>query len=140
MKNIIIAFDFGIKNIGVAIGENILKQGKALKKLSAHNGHPNWNDVKYLFKTWEPNYTIVGLPLNMDGTHQNITKKAKKFANLLKHKFHTSVELHDERLSTIEARSLIFNKHGFKGLSKDKIHSISAVLILESWLNQVFIN
>ena len=132
----VIAFDFGIKSIGVAVGENILKKGKALKKIPANNGCPNWNDIKYLLKIWKPNYIIVGLPLNMDGTRQNITKKAENFANLLKIKFNTSVQLHDERLSTKEARSLIFNQYGFKAFKKDKVHSTAAVIILESWFNQ----
>lgn len=136
----VIAFDFGIKNIGVAVGEKILKKGKALSKLTAYNGHPNWNDIKCLLNIWKPNYIVVGLPLNMDGTRQKITKKAEKFANLLKYKFNTSVQLHDERLSTKEARSLIFNQHGFKALKKDKIHSTAAVVILESWFNQTYCN
>ncbi len=131
----IIAFDFGLKNIGVAIGTKVLKKGRALNTLNAHNGYPNWNDIKYLLNTWQPNCIIVGLPLNMDGTKQEITKKAEQFANLLKRKFHTSVELHDERLSTKEARSLIFNKYGFKELKQNKIHSTAAVIILESWFN-----
>lgn len=136
----IIAFDFGIKSIGVAVGESILKKGKALKKLAAHHGCPNWNDIKYLLKIWKPNCIVVGLPLNMDGTKQNITKKAEKFAYLLKIKFHTAVELHDERLSTKEARSLIFNQYGFKALKKNNIHSTAAVVILESWFNQTSTN
>lgn len=83
----IIAFDFGLKNIGVAIGTKILKQGRALNKLTARNGYPNWNDIKYLLNIWKPNFIIVGLPLNMDGTKQEITQKAEKFANLLKKNF-----------------------------------------------------
>ncbi|QCI19062.1 Holliday junction resolvase RuvX [Buchnera aphidicola] len=132
----IIAFDFGIKNIGVAIGEKILKKGKALNKITVNKGCPNWNDIKHLFKTWQPKHVVVGLPLNMNGTRQDMTKKAEKFANLLKHKFNISVELHDERLSTKEAKSLIFNQYGFKILQKSNIHSIAAVIILESWFNQ----
>lgn len=132
----VIAFDFGTKNIGVAVGENILKKGKALNKLTVSNGAPNWNDIKCLLNIWKPRYIVVGLPLKMDGTKQNITKKAEQFANLLKRKFNTSVKLHDERLSTKEARSLIFEKYGFKALKKDKIHSTAAVIILESWFNQ----
>ncbi|QCI18500.1 Holliday junction resolvase RuvX [Buchnera aphidicola (Aphis nasturtii)] len=132
----VIAFDFGIKNIGVAIGAKILKKGKALNKLIAYNGCPNWNDIKHLLHIWKPNCIVVGLPLNMDGTKQNITKKAEQFANLLQNKFNTSVELHDERLTTKEARSLLFHQYGFKALKKDKIHSTAAVIILESWFNK----
>ncbi|AYN24919.1 Holliday junction resolvase RuvX [Buchnera aphidicola] len=133
---IVIAFDFGLKNIGVAVGENLLKKGRALNKLSAKNGSPNWNNIKDLLKIWKPKYLVVGLPLNIDGTKQDMTKKAEKFAYLLKCKFNIFVDLHDERLSTKEARSLTFNKNGFKALKKEKIHSIAAVVILESWFNK----
>ncbi|MDE5286172.1 MAG: Holliday junction resolvase RuvX, partial [Buchnera aphidicola] len=70
--------------------------------------------INNLIIEWQPMSIIVGLPLNMDGTNQKITKKAKKFACLLKNKFNTPVILHDERLSTIEARSKIFNQGGFQ--------------------------
>ncbi|QCI25169.1 Holliday junction resolvase RuvX [Buchnera aphidicola (Rhopalosiphum padi)] len=133
---IVIAFDFGLKNIGVAVGENILKKGRALSKLSAQNGSPDWDNVKNLLQTWKPKFLVVGLPLNIDGTRQDMTKKAEKFAYSLKYKFNLFVDLHDERLSTKEARSLIFKKNGFKGLKKEKIHSVAAVIILESWFNQ----
>lgn len=76
---------------------------------------------------------VVGLPLNMDGTEQPLTARAKKFANRLQGRFGLPVELHDERLTTTEARSEIFARGGYKALKKGKIDSISACLILESW-------
>lgn len=136
---IVIAFDFGIKKIGVAVGENITKRGKALNILTVKNGHPNWSIIKNLLKYWEPKLIIVGLPLNINGTKQEITKKSEKFADLLKYKFNILVEMHDERLTTVEARSIIFNKGGFKALQTEKIHSFAAVIILESWFNQSFL-
>ncbi|QCI22373.1 Holliday junction resolvase RuvX [Buchnera aphidicola] len=133
---IVIAFDFGLKKIGIAVGENITKRGKPLRVLNARNGIPNWNIIKDLLKCWKPTFLIVGLPLNIDGTKQKITKKSEKFANLLKCKFNILVKMHDERLSTVEAKSIIFAQGGFKQLKKTNIHSFSAMIILESWLNQ----
>ncbi|QCI24581.1 Holliday junction resolvase RuvX [Buchnera aphidicola (Muscaphis stroyani)] len=130
---IVIAFDFGIKNIGVAIGENITKKGRPLNSLKSKNGCPNWIVVKKLLQTWQPKFAIVGLPLNMNGTKQEITKKAEKFANLLKCKFNAFVKLHDERLSTIEAKSLMFNHEKLRTIKSKTIHSFAAVIILESW-------
>ncbi|QCI17922.1 Holliday junction resolvase RuvX [Buchnera aphidicola (Acyrthosiphon lactucae)] len=135
---IVIAFDFGIKKIGVAVGENITKKGRPLNVLNAHNGHPNWDTVKNLIQYWQPKFIIVGLPLNINGTKQKITNESEKFANLLKYKFNIVVKMHDERLTTVEAKSIIFKKNGFKGLKKEKIHSYAAKIILESWLNQYF--
>lgn len=138
---IVIAFDFGVKKIGVAVGENITKTGRPLDVLNAKDGKPNWNIIKNLLIDWQPKFIIVGLPLNIDGTKQNITNKSEKFAQLLKCKFNVLVEMHDERLTTVEAKSIIFNKNGFKALSKkEKVHSLSAVIILESWFNKNLIN
>lgn len=133
---IILAFDFGIKKIGVAVGENITKTGRALNVLNVNNGHPNLSDLKRLLKYWQPHLIIVGLPLNINGTKQKITNQSEKFANLLKYKFNIPINMHDERLSTVEAKSIIFRRGGFKALKTDKIHSYSAVVILESWFNE----
>ncbi|WAI18318.1 MAG: Holliday junction resolvase RuvX [Buchnera aphidicola (Acyrthosiphon caraganae)] len=135
---IVIAFDFGLKKIGVAVGENITKKGRPLNILNAHHGQPNWNNIKNLIQYWQPKFIIVGLPLNINGTKQNMTNKSEKFANLLKCKFNTIVKMHDERLTTVEAKSIIFKKNGFKALKQEKIHSCAAVIILESWFNQYF--
>ncbi|ANZ22730.1 Holliday junction resolvase [Buchnera aphidicola (Diuraphis noxia)] len=136
---IVIAFDFGTKRIGAAVGENILNKARPLNTLKAHNGAPNWDAVKRLLKHWEPQLLIVGLPLNINGTKQKITKKSEKFAFLLKYKFNIIVKMHDERLSTVEAKSIMFQTGGFKKLNRDNIHSFSAVIILESWLNKKYV-
>ncbi|QCI21256.1 Holliday junction resolvase RuvX [Buchnera aphidicola (Hyperomyzus lactucae)] len=133
---ILLSFDFGIKKIGVAVGENIIKKGRPLKVLNAHNGNPNWDIIKNLIQYWQPQYIIVGFPLNINGTKQEITDKSEKFANLLQYKFNIIVKMHDERLTTVEAKSMIFKQGGFKALKKEKIHSFAAVIILESWLNE----
>ncbi|WP_422667432.1 Holliday junction resolvase RuvX [Buchnera aphidicola] len=133
---IALGFDFGIKKIGVSVGEKIIKKARALDKLHAKNGSPNWIIIKNLIQYWQPKILIVGLPLNIDGTKQPITQKTEIFANKLKQKFNISVELHDERLTTVEAKSIIFYNGGFRALQKKNIDSFAAVIILESWLNQ----
>lgn len=130
---LILSFDFGIKNIGVAVGQKLTFTAHALNSLPAKLGIPNWNQVSALLLEWEPKYIIVGLPLNIDGSKQKITKKAEQFAELLKKKFALNVELYDERLSTVEAKSILFEQGGFRALKKNKIDSIAAVIILESW-------
>ena len=87
---------------------------------------------------WQPDLLVVGLPLNMDGTEQPLTQRARKFANRLHGRFNLPVELHDERLTTVEARAEIFSRGGYRALKKGKVDSISACLILESWFeNQI---
>ncbi|KGQ69676.1 Holliday junction resolvase [Chelonobacter oris] len=128
-----LAFDFGVKSIGCAVGQSITGTAQALSAFKANDGIPNWDLIEKCLQEWQPTVVIVGLPLNMDGTEQAITQRARKFSQRLHGRFGVAVELHDERLSTVEARAEIFSRRGFKALDKGKIDSISACIILESW-------
>lgn len=132
----IIAFDFGTLSIGIAIGQEITATARPLTALKAKDGKPNWLEIEQILQEWQPELAIVGLPLNMDGTEQPISNQARKFANRLHGRFGIQVTLHDERLTTIEARAQLFNQGGYRALNKSKIDSISAVIILESWFEQ----
>ena len=129
----VLAFDFGTKSIGCAVGQSITGTAQALPAFKAQDGIPNWSAIENCLKEWKPDVLVVGLPLNMDGTTQDLTLRAKKFANRLHGRFGITVELQDERLTTMEARSEIFERGGFRSLKKDKVDGISACLILESW-------
>lgn len=133
MSQTILAFDFGLNSIGCAVGQSITGTAQPLAAFKAQDGIPNWEAVGTLLKEWQPDLLVVGLPLNMDGSEQALTQRAKKFANRLHGRFQLQVTLHDERLTTVEARAEIFSRGGFKALKKDKVDSISACLILESW-------
>lgn len=132
----IIAFDFGTLSIGIAIGQEITATARPLTAIKAKDGKPNWLDIEKIIQEWQPELAIVGLPFNMDGTEQPISNQARKFANRLHGRFGIQVTLHDERLTTIEARAQLFNQGGYRALNKSKIDSISAVIILESWFEQ----
>ena len=129
----VLAFDFGTKSIGCAVGQSITGTAQALPAFKAQDGIPNWIAIENCLKEWKPDVLVVGLPLNMDGTIQDLTLRAKKFANRLHGRFGITVELQDERLTTMEARSEIFERGGFRSLKKNKVDGISACLILESW-------
>ncbi|MCX0497766.1 Holliday junction resolvase RuvX [Erwinia billingiae] len=129
----LLAFDFGTKSIGVAIGQQLTGTARPLAALKAQDGTPDWNKIEALLKEWEPDRVVVGLPLNMDGTEQPLTARARKFANRIHGRFGVQVDLHDERLSTVEARAELFERGGFRALSKGSVDSLSAVIILESW-------
>ncbi|MCW9699903.1 MULTISPECIES: Holliday junction resolvase RuvX [unclassified Avibacterium] len=130
-----LAFDFGTKSIGCAVGQSITKSAQPLPAFKAQDGIPNWEAIEKCLAEWKPDKVIVGLPLNMDGTEQPLTQRAKKFANRLHGRFGVAVILQDERLTTTEARAEIFQRGGFKALEKGKVDSISACIILESWFN-----
>ncbi len=129
----LLSFDFGTKSIGVAVGQQLTGTARPLTAIKAQDGVPDWNIIEKLLKEWQPERVIVGLPLNMDGTEQPLTARARKFANRLHGRFGVQVELHDERLSTVEARADLFARGGFRALSKGSVDSLSAVIILESW-------
>ncbi|CAH0287309.1 Holliday junction resolvase RuvX [Erwinia aphidicola] len=129
----LLSFDFGTKSIGVAIGQQLTGTARPLAALKANDGVPDWNKIEALLKEWQPDRVVVGLPLNMDGTEQPLTARARKFANRLHGRFGVQVDLHDERLSTVEARAELFERGGFRALSKGSVDSLSAVIILESW-------
>lgn len=133
MSGTLLAFDFGTKSIGVAIGQRITGTARPLTAIKANDGTPDWTLFEKLLKEWQPELVVVGLPLNMDGTHQPLTDRARKFANRLHGRFGVKVELHDERLSTVEARAGLFERGGFRALNKGSIDSASAVIILESY-------
>ncbi|HDR1051182.1 Holliday junction resolvase RuvX [Pasteurella multocida] len=129
----VLAFDFGTKSIGCAVGQSITGTAQALPAFKAQDGIPNWDAIGKCLAEWQPDRVVVGLPLNMDGTEQDLTVKARKFAHRLHGRFGVAVELQDERLTTTEARAEIFGRGGYKALNKSKVDGISACLILESW-------
>jgi putative Holliday junction resolvase len=129
----LLGFDFGTKSIGVAVGQQLTGTARPLTALKAQEGTPDWNLIEKLLKEWQPDYVVVGLPLNMDGTEQPLTARARKFANRLHGRFGVRVELQDERLSTVEARADLFKRGGFRALQKGQVDSQSAVIILQDW-------
>lgn len=138
MSETLIAFDFGTRSIGVAVGQRITGTARPLQALKAQDGTPDWTAVERLLKEWQPEAVIVGLPLNMDGTEQLLTVRARKFANKLHGRFGVKIMLHDERLSTVEAKADLFDQGGYRALNKGRIDSASAVIILESFFEQGF--
>ncbi|GAB5379194.1 MAG: Holliday junction resolvase RuvX [Aliiglaciecola sp.] len=136
MMRTLLGFDFGTKSIGVAVGQEITGTASPLEALPARDGIPNWDSVASLFEQWSPQLVVVGLPLNMDGSKQQVTFAAQKFANRLHAKYKVPVQTVDERLTTVDAKSRLFELGGYKKLSKGKVDSVSACLIIESFFEQ----
>ncbi len=128
-----LGFDFGLKRIGVAVGQSLTHTATALETLAANNGKPDWSAVERLLKEWQPQAFVVGLPLNMDGTETEITPRTRRFGNQLHERFKLPVHWMDERLSTHEAERLIAQSGSKRGTDSDKL---AAQLILQSWLEQ----
>lgn len=134
----LLGFDFGTKSIGIAVGQEITGAARPLIAFKANDGIPDWDLIAIQIAEWQPDLVIVGKPLNMDGTEQAITKRAIKFANRLTGRFGVKTEMHDERLTTKDAKARLFEEGGFKALQKGAIDSASAMVILESWMESQY--
>ena len=126
------AFDFGLKWIGVATGQTITASATPLMTLPARNGWPDENTTRELIDAWRPTLLLVGLPLNMDDTENDISTRARRFAARLEKLSGLPVCLVDERLSTREAN----NRRGKPRTGKpdDPSHAEAACVIAETWL------
>lgn len=132
-SKILIGFDFGMKRIGVAIGQTITQTARPLDTIQAKQGVPNWGAIEKVIEKWLPDAIVVGIPLNMNGTTQTITSTAKDFAANLRKRFKLPVYEMDERLTTKAAREQLFSKGGYKALQDGQVDRVAAQLILENW-------
>ncbi|MEK1906664.1 MAG: Holliday junction resolvase RuvX [Pseudomonas sp.] len=131
---LLLGFDYGTKQIGVAVGQVITGQARELCVLKAQNGVPDWQKVEALFKEWQPDAIVVGLPLNMDGTKSEMSDRAEKFARRLNGRFNLPVHTHDERLTTFEAKGERLAQGQRGGYRDNPVDALAAALLLEGWL------
>ena len=130
----IFAYDFGISNIGLAIGQEVTKTAQTFITLKATNGIPSWIELDKLVSEWSPALFVVGNPLNMDGSRSEMQDLSDDFSKKIKNRYGINVEKADERLSTREALSRMKDEEDLS-FNAD-IHSLSAQIILESWFQE----
>ena len=80
MNSIVMSFDFGMKRIGVAVGQKVTQTASGLGVVQAFDGIPKWDYLDKIVLDWQPERFIVGLPINMDGSNSEMSKKAQKFS------------------------------------------------------------
>lgn len=132
----LMAFDYGLKNIGLAYGQTLTGTGRELAPISARDGIPNWDELARLLQEWQPQQLLVGLPLNMDDSESEICRRARKFANRLNGRFGLPVALYDERLTTRMAKEEAHERGHHGHYASAPVDSIAARLILESWIRE----
>ena len=134
----ILAFDYGSKRIGIAVGQELTRTAQALVTLTNPQQRPDWQGIANLIKEWRPQLLVVGLPVNMDGSPQTATEAARSFGQELKTRYNLPVEWVDERLSSVEAemqiKETIPAKH--RQRHKQDVDKLAAAIILQTWLNQ----
>ena len=143
----LLGFDYGLKRIGVAVGQELTGTATALVTIRATDGKPDWNAITKLIEQWHPDELVIGLPLNMDGTFHELSYKAQRFGNQLHGRYNLRAHFMDERLSSLEAERQLKNsrqvpvKNGqqktSRKIQKTDIDMIAAKVILESWLDQL---
>ncbi len=133
IPKILMGFDFGMKRIGVAIGQTLTQSARPLDTLLAKDGVPQWTILEKLIRKWQPDALVVGIPLNMDGSDQPIAHRARAFAAMLHERFQLPVHEMDERLTTKAAREHLFAKGGYKALQDGQVDRLAAQFILQNW-------
>lgn len=121
----VLAFDFGLKRIGVAVGEPELGTAHPLPPIAA----PGFDTIARLVAEWQPGQIVIGLPVAPNGEHP-LAKRVERFARQLEGRFRIPVARVDERFSSVEAESRL------RGVKRKRIDSVAAQLILEQYFDQ----
>ncbi len=121
----VMAFDYGTRRVGVAVGNSVTQLGQALKTIAAANSEILFLEVASLLKEWQPDQLVVGRPLHPDGTPHEMTAKASRFGNQLHGRFALPVSWVDERYTSaiLEGDTKM----------QDNLDAHSAALILEQY-------
>lgn len=136
----LLGFDYGTKHIGVAIGQELTGTSAPLATLPTRNEQPDWDAIARLIDTWRPTALVVGIPLNMDGTEQEMTLAARRFARRLEGRYRLPVHLADERLSSVEAGRMLHDRTADAGARRARrrreVDEVAAHLILQTYMSQ----
>ena len=133
----IMAFDFGEKRIGVAVGESMLKVAHPLTTINAEQNELKFAQIANIVQEWRPSLLVVGLPMHMDGEAHLMTHLSKKFAQRLEGRFNLPVMMIDERLSSTEAAQNL-NAAGVSGIKqKAMLDAVAAQTILQSYFDNL---
>ncbi len=125
----IIAFDYGEKKIGVAVGQTSTNTSSPLQIIFNKDNKTNWISISSLLDEWKPDLILLGKPLNMDGSESEIMKKVDKFYKELKSIYDADIEFVDERLTTFEAREIL------KDEKHDNVDAHAAKILIDNWFD-----
>jgi putative Holliday junction resolvase len=136
----VLAFDFGLQRIGVAVGEVEVRSVHPLAPLVAATQPGRLTAIEQLVKEWRPSLLVVGRPLSDDGAPHEMTRRAERFARQLNGRFRLPVELVDERYSSVEVESRMRAAYGARKavkLARGKaLDSQAAQLLLEQYFDE----
>jgi putative Holliday junction resolvase len=137
---IVLAFDFGLRRIGVACGGTVSRNASALATVPAGPKGPRWELVDSLLRDWQPDMAVVGLPYNVDDSDSKMTVAARDFAAELARRYKIEVVMVDERYSSLEAgaRLQAARESGLRRrrVAKSDVDAAAACVILERWFSE----
>jgi len=131
----VLAFDFGLKRIGVAVGDWENHLAHPLETITGEGNDARFGRIGGLIEEWRPLQLVCGLPFSMDGTEHDITRRARRFANQLHGRFNLPVSLVDERLTSFDA-DLRLREAGVKGSARKGLDdAVAAQQILQDFFD-----
>lgn len=138
-RGYILSFDFGLRRIGVAVGQATTFTASALQTVS-HGRDPDWASIDRLVKEWQPKLLLVGLPLGAEGDETEMSKAARSFGNTLSQRYGLEVAFADERLSSRAAQGRFIEQRAAGRLRRkdsSQLDAMAAQIILENWLQSL---
>jgi putative Holliday junction resolvase len=134
----ILAFDFGLQRIGIAIGDTLTGTAAPRPASAARAGEPDWESIGREVRAFNPGRLVVGAPYNTDGTAGALMPSVRRFASELRRRFALPVSLIDERFSSLEASAALKRlraRGGRRRMRREHLDSAAAAVILERWLS-----
>jgi putative Holliday junction resolvase len=129
----VMAFDFGEQRIGVAIGETLLGQARALATVAESANDRRFAAIGKLIAEWRPARLVVGLPRHLDDAEHEFAARCERFARQLEGRYRLPVEMADERYSSAIAETQL---SGDKRKLKARLDAAAAAVILQAWFDQ----
>lgn len=131
----VLAFDFGEKRIGVAVGDTAIGIAHPLTAINAADKQRRYAAIGELVQEWQPSRLVVGLPAHLDGVEHELSRLARKFARELGARFGLPVELVDERLTSTAAEASLAEAGVASRKRKPLIDQVAAQHILQAYLD-----
>jgi putative holliday junction resolvase len=136
---LVLAFDFGRRRIGVACGDTLSRSASPLAAIANVAAGPPWSTVDSLMRDWRPDLIVVGLPYNTDGSESGMSSQVRTFSEELARRYALPVRLVDERYSSLEAgaRLKAERESGVRKrrVTKTDVDAAAACVILERWFD-----
>ena len=133
----VLTFDYGLKRIGVAVGQTLTGTATPLQ-IVAHGREPDWPAIDRLVREWKPAVLLVGLPLGTEGDETDMSRAARDFGATIGERFGITVEFVDERLTSRDAEARFVEGRASGALRRkdsSQLDAIAAQLICENWLS-----